>query len=288
MQVCSNIPEVREAIRAARRQGSRIGCVPTMGALHEGHLSLMAECRKHVDFVVATIFVNPSQFAPHEDLEQYPRPLESDLAKCEQAGVGLVFTPAKGDLYPEGFETWVMSDRMANILEGEFRPTHFRGVLTIVLKLLNILGPDVACFGDKDYQQQTLIRRMVADLNVPTEILVCPTVREPDGLAMSSRNAYLNVDERKTAGALFEALTLADELASTPSFSVAEAEKQMLQHLEGKDGVRVDYAVIRDPDTLEVLSEPSDEMVALIAAHVGQTRLIDHHMIRRNVRGTSH
>lgn len=275
MDVITEIDAIRGRIAAARQQGCRIGCVPTMGALHAGHLSLVAECRKRVDYTIATIFVNPTQFGPNEDLSKYPRPLEADLEACRGAGVDCVFLPATSSLYPAGFDTWVSVEKLSTILEGEFRPQHFRGVTTIVAKLFNIVQPDVACFGAKDYQQQTMIRRMVLDLNLPIEIVVCPTVREPDGLAMSSRNVYLSTEERQSSLALSQALHLAERMLWSGERDVATIEQAMLSHLASVSAVRPQYAVLRDPDTLEELEKMPSVVVALIAAFVGQTRLID-------------
>lgn len=280
MEVTSDINEVRRLVRAARQRGCQIGCVPTMGALHSGHISLVHECRKRVEYSVVTIFVNPTQFAPHEDLSRYPRPIEADLAACKAAGVDCVFTPEIGSLYSENFSTWVTVDGISSTLEGEFRPGHFRGVTTIVAKLFNIVQPDIACFGSKDFQQQAVIRKMVADLDMPIEVVVCKTIREPDGLAMSSRNVYLSAEERQTALALSRSLRLAESLLKSGYVDVAEAEARMRQELESTPGVDVQYAVIRDPATLQELKTKQTEMVALIAAFVGKTRLIDHMTIR--------
>lgn len=275
MLVTGEITEVRQAIADQRQQGCRIGCVPTMGALHAGHLSLVEECRKHVDYVLLTIFVNPTQFGEGEDLDKYPRPIEDDLAASRAAGVDAVFLPEIDSLYPEGFDSWVEIGAMSTILEGECRPSHFRGVTTIVAKLFNIVLPDVACFGAKDYQQQTIIRKMVRDLDFPIEIAICPTIREPDGLAMSSRNRYLSPQERNTALRLSEALRLAESCLQGGETSIENVEQKMLKHLQAGENVRPEYAVIRDPDSLERLTNPQFEMVALIAGYVGQTRLID-------------
>lgn len=279
MTVTGEIAELRSLVSTARQRGCRIGCVPTMGALHAGHLSLVEECRKHVDFVVTTIFVNPSQFAAGEDLEKYPRPVEADLQACAGAGVDIVYMPEIPSLYPPGYETWVSVDRLSTILEGAIRPTHFKGVTTIVLKLFNLVQPDVACFGAKDYQQQALIRRMVRDLNVPIEIIVCPTVRDPDGLAMSSRNVYLTPEERESALALSQALALAEERLRGGTREIATVERSMLDHMASFAGVTPQYAVLRDPDTLAELTLPQSAMVALVAAKVGETRLIDNRTI---------
>ncbi|WP_145370549.1 pantoate--beta-alanine ligase [Maioricimonas rarisocia] len=272
--------ELRTAVRRARSQGQRIGCVPTMGALHEGHVSLIRRAVEKCDFVVVWIFVNPTQFGEGEDLAKYPRPIDDDLKKCSEAGVRLVFMPTSEVIYPDGFSTWVEVSGLSDVLEGSSRPGHFRGVATVVLKLLNLIQPDVAFFGAKDYQQQTLIRRMVADLNLPVEIDVCPTVREEDGLAMSSRNAYLSAEERAAAVRLFEAMQMADARFREGATDVAAVQQEMWDHLNEPDLIEPDYAVIADPDTLELLTSPQSRMVTLIAARVGSTRLIDNQLIQ--------
>lgn len=279
MHALSTIADIRTAVAAARLAGQRIGCVPTMGALHAGHLSLIDEAHRRADFVIVTIFVNPSQFAPTEDLDQYPRPLEDDLSRCRHAGVQAVFVPEADALYPPQFETWVDLDHLPTILEGASRPGHFRGVATIVLKLFNIVQPDVACFGAKDYQQQTLIRRMCMDLNLPTEIAVCPIIRESDGLAMSSRNAYLSPEERTAALSISMVLHMAEELVDGGINDVREVESTMLAHLQATERVEPEYAVLRHPDTLRELTDVGSPMVALIAARVGKTRLIDNALL---------
>lgn len=274
--VTNDIGELRRMVASARGLGHRIGCVPTMGALHPGHMSLVGESRRRAGFHILTIFVNPTQFAPTEDLAKYPRPIEQDLQLCRQAGVNVVFMPEITSLYPPGYDTWVTVDGMSKVLEGEFRPTHFRGVTTIVLKLFNLVQPDVACFGAKDYQQQTILRKMVRDLDLPIEMAICPTIRETDGLAMSSRNVYLQGKDRQTALCLFQALELARlEVEERRERDLTKVQAAMRAHLESQPGVKVDYAVIADADTLEVLWEPRPKMVALIAARVGSTRLID-------------
>jgi len=273
------IEQLRLAVREARQVGKTIGCVPTMGALHDGHLSLVEAARRETDFVVVTIFVNPTQFGPNEDLAKYPRPLEADLAKCRAAGVDLVFNPDVETVYPSVDATFVEVPGLSEVLEGAHRPGHFRGVTTIVLKLFNMVLPDVAFFGQKDYQQQLLIRHLVDDLNVPVEIRTCPTVREPDGLAMSSRNAYLSPDERQTALALSQALKIAEQSVRDDGQSPAEARARMIEHLTATPGLALDYATVADAHSLEELNEASSEMVALIAARVGTTRLIDNQPI---------
>jgi pantoate--beta-alanine ligase len=246
-----------------------------MGALHDGHLSLVEAARRETDFVVVTIFVNPTQFGPNEDLAKYPRPLKADLEKCRSAGVDLVFNPAIDTVYPGGDATFVEVPGLSEVLEGAHRPGHFRGVTTVVLKLFNMVLPDVAFFGQKDYQQQLLIRHLVDDLNVPVEIRTCPTIREADGLAMSSRNAYLNAEERHTALALSQALKIAEQSLLNDGQTPAQARARMIEHLTSTPDLVLDYATIANAHSLEELDEASGEMVALIAARVGKTRLID-------------
>jgi len=274
MEVVRTIAEMRAYVSAAREQGRIIGCVPTMGALHAGHMSLVEACRKRVDDTVLTIFVNPTQFSPTEDLSRYPRPLEADLEACRRAGVNCVYLPEVASLYPPGDDTWVVVDALSRKLEGEFRPTHFRGVTTIVTKLFNIIQPDVACFGAKDYQQQALICRMVKDLHIPVEIVLCPTFREPDGLALSSRNVYLSAQERQTALIIFQTLNMAEKRLQAGA-AVTDVESAMWAQLQSTPDVSPQYAVIRHPETLDPVSTPVPEVIALIAAFVGQTRLID-------------
>ena len=284
MQVTADIVMVREAVAAARRDGRTIGCVPTMGALHAGHMSLVDEARQRTNYVAVTIFVNPTQFSPSEDLDQYPRPLDDDLKKCRDAGVDLVFTPDVPDLYPPGYQTYVTVEEVSQPLEGQRRPTHFRGVATIVLKLFHILQPDVACFGQKDFQQQALIRRMVEDLHVPVDIVVCPTMREADGLAMSSRNTYLSLTERESALVLSESLELAQTMIHGGEQDMTRVAAAMHKLMNDRAGVSVDYATIADPDSLEELSHFQQRMVALVAARVGTTRLIDNRLIAISTR----
>jgi pantoate--beta-alanine ligase len=250
-----------------------------MGALHAGHLSLVDAAREQTDFVVVTVFVNPSQFGLNEDYTRYPRPLEDDLICCSNAGVDLVFHPETQTVYPEDHATFVEIPNLSAVLEGHIRPTHFRGVTTVVLKLLNMVQPDVAFFGRKDYQQQLLIRRMVRDLNLPIEIHTCPTIREEDGLALSSRNAYLNDEDRQSALALPQSLRLACDQCKAGQ-TPAEARQGMLDYLNALPGLKLDYATIVDVETLEELDEPKLDMVALVAARVGPTRLIDNMLIR--------
>ena len=272
--------ETRRIVRAARQQGHTIGCVPTMGALHQGHVNLIETAREQCGFVVATIFVNPTQFGPEEDFARYPRTLNTDLELCRAAGANLVFTPPLSAMYTASAQTIVRVVRLSEILEGAHRPGHFDGVCTIVAKLFNVTEPDRAYFGQKDFQQQLIIRQMVTDLDKPVEIVTCPIIREPDGLAMSSRNRYLSVDERALALQLFQALKLAEELAGETVSSPQEIARQMTNHLNSFAGIDVQYAVVSDSATLELLTERSTRAVALIAARIGSTRLIDNQILR--------
>ncbi len=284
MIVVEQAADVRQAVRDARRRGQSIGCVPTMGALHAGHLSLIEAARRECRFVAVTIFVNPAQFGPGEDLARYPRPLEDDLALCRKSDVDLVFVPAVESIYPKDFGTWIDVEHLSQVLEGAFRPGHFRGVATVVLKLLNISEPDRAYFGRKDYQQQLLVRKMCRELDLPVEIRTCPTVREADGLALSSRNRYLNAADRKKSLALIESLREAERRLLAGARDVRAVCAEMRQRLEAVAGIAVDYATVADPQTLAELDEPLPEMVALVAARVGGTRLIDNLVIVREGR----
>ncbi len=262
-----------------RREGLRIGLVPTMGALHAGHLALVERSVSECDVSIATIFVNPTQFAPHEDLSRYPRTLDSDLDGLRSANCDLVFVPQNESLYPDGFSTYVEPPSVARPLEGVCRPGHYRGVCTIVLKLFGILPATVAYFGQKDYQQLTVIRHMVEDLNVNIQVQGCPTVREPDGLAMSSRNRYLNAAQRETALCLWQSLALVQQLVFGGERSVATLESVMHQQLIAGGVDRIDYARVVHQETLADLTELAPPAIALIAAHVGSTRLIDNLML---------
>ena len=278
-RLATTVAEIRSLVAEARRRGEQVGFVPTMGALHAGHVQLMKTAREECAFVVASIFVNPTQFAPHEDFHKYPRPLERDLAACRSADVAAVFHPVVETMYPPGASTFVEVPALAQTLEGTHRPTHFKGVATVVTQLFQIVQPDRAYFGQKDYQQQTLIRRMVRDLHIPIEIRVCPTVREPDGLAMSSRNVYLQGTDRQSALALSQALKLAREQLHQRNQDLPSIRQAMHALLSGTPGVVVDYATLIDPDSLAELAAVQPRMVAIIAARVGTTRLIDNEVI---------
>jgi pantoate--beta-alanine ligase len=250
-----------------------------MGALHAGHASLVSAARVECDVVVATIFVNPTQFGPHEDFQKYPRTLAADLEVLRDAGADLVFVPEADEIYRPGSSTSVDPPRVALPLEGECRPGHFRGVATVVLKLFLILPADVAYFGAKDYQQTLVVRHMVADLNVPIRVCVCPTVRETDGLALSSRNRYLTADERRQSLALSRGLRAAEALFRAGQREARVLEERIRDELSSAGIARIDYAAVADPDSLDRLARVGERAVALIAAHVGTTRLIDNLML---------
>jgi pantoate--beta-alanine ligase len=275
MKVIKAVAEMSAEAERLRREGKRISFVPTMGNLHEGHLSLMRMAKPMADVLVISIFVNPLQFEPGSDFNAYPRTFQEDLEKCEPVGVDIVFAPLESDLYPEEFQTTVEVKEISKGLCGDFRPGHFKGVATVVLKLFNIVKPNVAVFGEKDYQQLCVIRRMVRDLNLDIQIVGHPTVREADGLAMSSRNQYLSPDERKRATLLCKFLKEAKNL-----FDHGERRAQRLiatvQNGLAKDPrISVEYVSIRDRDTLKPLDTLDRPAVMALAVHIGETRLID-------------
>jgi pantoate--beta-alanine ligase len=273
--VVRTIDEVRAVVRQAREQSRHIGLVPTMGALHDGHMSLIRCAQSENDFTIVTIFVNPTQFGPHDDLARYPRPFQQDVERCRQAVVDLVFAPDASTIYPAGFVTYVEVEGMSTRLEGECRPGHFRGVATVVLKLFNIVQPDRAYFGQKDAQQARVIQQMVHDLNVPVTVQICPTVREPDGLAMSSRNQYLQPSDREQALALSRALLAAKALIDGGERDANSVRHKMRVVLESALGTPPDYAELVDPTTFEPVTQVNGPVLAVIAARVGSTRLID-------------
>lgn len=273
--VATDQQTLREQLAAARRAGKSVGLVPTMGALHEGHLSLVRRSVDECGFTVATIFVNPTQFGPQEDFSRYPRTLESDLAALREARTDLVFVPSADEMYPQGCSTSIDPPDVAKPLEGVCRPGHFRGVATIVLKLFHLIPADVAYFGQKDYQQCRVIEDMVRDLDVPIQIAICPIVREPDGLAMSSRNRYLSDEERQQALALVRSLQLARDMVARGDRECERIVGQMRATLAAAGISRVDYVAITHPTSLAEIPIVPDDAVALIAAHVGTTRLID-------------
>jgi pantoate--beta-alanine ligase len=271
------VEEVRQAVATAQARGLRVGLVPTMGALHDGHVRLIEHCRALTGSVVVSIFVNPTQFGPHEDFERYPRTLDDDLARC-RAAADWVFAPSATAVYPNGpHSTFVEVPGLSDVFEGASRPGHFRGVATVVLKLFEIVRPDLAVFGQKDYQQQLLIRRMVQDLHVPVEIVTVPTVREPDGLALSSRNRYLNPSERRAAVVLWRALGAARRAVTDGERDAKRVRQILRETLESEMSAKVDYAEVADAETLEPLDHlaPPRRGVALVAVWFGSTRLID-------------
>ncbi len=265
-----------DELRTARRllEGT-VGFVPTMGYLHEGHLSLVRRARAECDRVVVSIFVNPTQFGPNEDLARYPRDLKRDLTLLEKEEVDLVWTPTEDEMYPPGYATWVEVEGLTRPLEGAARPGHFRGVTTIVTKLFNAVQPHKAYFGQKDAQQALVIRRMTRDLNFPIEIVICPTVREADGLAMSSRNVYLNPQERQAATVLFRALTAAQEAYQRGERNADALRALMTQVITSEPLARLQYVSIADYDTLEELQTVTGKVLFSMAVFIGQTRLID-------------
>ncbi len=280
MAITESVSDLKAHVSVARQGGKTIGFVPTMGALHAGHVSLIERARSECETVVVSIFVNPTQFGPQEDFQRYPRPREVDLKMCLDAGADIVFYPTVEMMYPPGYKTFVEVEGLSRILEGAIRPGHFRGVATIVTKLFLIVGADKAYFGQKDYQQQLLIRVMADELNIPTEVITCPTLRDPDGMAMSSRNAYLSPAERQSGLCLSRALQRVSEMLSMGERNIATLQRTMYDVMQRDPGVIVDYAVIADPDTLAPLTSAAPEMVALVAARVGTTRLIDNMVLQ--------
>lgn len=276
MKFFKTIEETLGASRAMRRGGQRIGLVPTMGALHEGHLSLVRAARAGSDVVAASIFVNPTQFGPNEDLEKYPRSFERDCQMLEREGVDFVFAPSVEEMYPApGAVTWVTVEGLSEKLDGKSRPGHFRGVTTVVSRLFHITEPDRAFFGQKDAAQVAVIRRMVRDLNFAVEIVVCPIMREPDGLAMSSRNAYLSSEERKRALVLHRSLERVRGSVSSGERDAAKLMAAGREEISRESGVRLDYFEIVNPETLDPVLDVSGGALVAVAAYVGATRLID-------------
>lgn len=282
MEVTGKIATVRKRLAQARREGKRIGLVPTMGALHAGHMSLVNAAVEVCDYVVVSIFVNPSQFGPDEDLDEYPGDLEADSRLCAEAGVELVFAPDVGEMYPSGNMTWVNVEELTAELCGRFRPVHFRGVTTVCNKLFNIVRPDVAFFGQKDAQQAIVIKRMVADTNLPLEIEICPTVREEDGLAMSSRNKFLSKEQRQDALLLFKALTTGRQVILEGCRDSRQVIAAMNAVLEPSAECEVEYISIVDPETLAELETITERALIAVAAKVGTTRLIDNIIVDLN------
>jgi len=280
MKITKTVEEMRAASRALKASGRRVGFVPTMGALHEGHLSLVRSAGEHADAVVASIFVNPTQFGANEDLSRYPRPFERDRELLEREGVEVLFAPTVDVMYPKGAATFVTVEGLDGRLDGGSRPGHFRGVATVVTKLLHIVEPDVALFGQKDAAQHAVIRRMVRDLDLPVEIVIGPIVREADGLAMSSRNVYLSAEERKTALVLSRALQRVQELAGQSGASVPQLLAAAQAAFDEEPLVKVDYIAAVDPDELTAACDMKKPVLFAVAAWVGSTRLIDNVVLK--------
>lgn len=272
---------MRAASRTARQSGLRLGLVPTMGALHAGHLSLVRAARAACDAVAASIFVNPTQFGPNEDLASYPRSFERDRELLERERVDLLFAPSVEEMYPAGAVTWVTVEELSGKLDGRSRPGHFRGVTTVVAKLFHMVEPDLAFFGQKDAAQLAIIRRMVRDLNFPVEIVACPIVREPDGLAMSSRNAYLNAEQRKQALVLHRSLTRVQRLADAGERDAGKLRQAGREEFRSEPAVRLDYFEIVDSNRLDPVMDISHGALVAVAAYVGTTRLIDNILLEK-------
>jgi pantoate--beta-alanine ligase len=275
MKIYYTAEDMREACCGARSAGKRLGFVPTMGALHEGHLSLVRAARDRCDVVAASIFVNPTQFGPNEDLARYPRAFERDRELLEKEGVELLFAPSVEEMYPAGAVSWVTVEGLSDRLDGRSRPGHFRGVTTVVAKLFHVVEPDAAFFGQKDAAQVAIIRRMVCDLKFPIEIVACPIVREADGLAMSSRNAYLDLGQRRQATVLYRALMRVKECWEAGERDAARLVGVGCEEIAGEKSVRLDYFEIVDPDSLDPVEKVDNGALVAVAAFVGKTRLID-------------
>lgn len=273
MQIIQDISSTKSLCRSLKQEGT-LGFVPTMGYLHEGHLSLVKQSVKENPNTIVSIFVNPSQFGQNEDLDTYPRDLERDVALLKECGVEYVFNPNAQTIYPSGFDTWVVPEKLASVLCGKSRPGHFRGVATVVLKLLNITNPDHMYMGIKDYQQLRILKQMASDLHLDCDIVACPIVREADGLAMSSRNSYLNPDERKRALSLYHGLLRARELYEQGERDCGQIIKTIKSIIQ-ESGGRIDYIECVDPLTLQSISEAKDDTRMMLAVYFGKTRLID-------------
>jgi len=275
MKVTKTIKAVREQVSAACKEGKEIGLVPTMGAFHQGHISLIEKAVKDCDFVVVTIFVNPTQFGPGEDFEKYPRNFDADLEACQKAGVDLVFAPDVEQMYPTENLTWVNVEKLTEPLCGQSRPGHFRGVTTVCTKLFNIVQADIAFFGQKDAQQAIVIKRMVADLNMPLKIVICPTVRDTDGLALSSRNQYLTKQQRKDAALIYKSLQKCRKMIDAGITEGKEIITQMREVLNRAPSINIEYISIVDAETLQSLDHITGRILAAVAVKVGTARLID-------------
>ncbi len=279
MIICNSIADLRNHVDLARSAGQRIGLAPTMGYLHEGHLALIDQIKPHCNFTIASIFVNPKQFGPGEDIEKYPRDFERDQELLEQRGVDVCFYPDIDEVYPDDYLTYIQVEELGKVLCGRSRPTHFNGVTTIVAKLFLMSKCDVATFGQKDYQQALIIQRMVHDLNFDIELVICPIIREEDGLAMSSRNSYLSEDERKRAICLHEALKKAEQLLLNGEIHAARLREEMKSALLSTPEVGVDYLEVVDAETLQSIDKVVKRTLLAGAIWLGKTRLIDNILI---------
>ena len=279
IRLVETIKDVRSFVEAVRKRGETIGFVPTMGAFHLGHLSLMRQAKKETDAVVVSIFVNPLQFAAGEDYDRYPRQMAKDLRMAESERVEVLLAPSVAEMYPKGFATYIDQNDLPTKLCGEFRPDHFRGVMSVVAKLFNIVKPDVAFFGQKDFQQYLLIRRMATDLNLDVDVRVLPTVREEDGLAMSSRNIYLGPKQRKDAICLYRALQRAEELIGSGESGAVKVASEMKRVILRVKGARIDYIAVVNSDTLEPVKEIKGKTLIAAAVRIGKARLIDNILI---------
>ena len=279
VQLIHSISETRAAIRESLARGEKIGFVPTMGALHRGHLSLVEASLEECDRTVVSIFVNPTQFEPSEDLDRYPRTLEEDVRLLEKMGCWLVFAPSTEEMYGDGIETTIDVGAVTQPWEGAARPNHFQGVATVVLKLFQIVPAERAYFGQKDYQQTLVVKQMVSDLSLPIEICVRPTMREPDGLAMSSRNAYLNPQQREQAASLWQALLLAEKLHESGERNSDIILRKMREQLQGCESLKLEYLAILKEGTVFETNRVEGRCVVVLAARLGETRLIDNHII---------
>ena len=279
MKLAKTIRSVRALVQTARSRNQKIGLVPTMGAFHPGHISLIETAVKECDFVVVSIFVNPTQFGPAEDFKKYPRSLDTDLETCRKIGVDVVFAPSTEQMYPVQNLTWVNVEKLTESLCGQFRPEHFRGVTTVCAKLFNIIAPDIAFFGQKDAQQAVVIKRMVADLNMPLRIVVCPIVRGPDGLALSSRNQYLTEQQKKDATLIYSSLQKCREMVEAGIEDCTKIIAQMREVLNQAPSINIEYISIVDAETLQSLSHITGRILAAVAVKIGTARLIDNILV---------
>jgi pantoate--beta-alanine ligase len=275
MKIIKSIQTMQKTSLELKRQGKKIGLVPTMGALHEGHLSLVTRAKKLADVVVVSIYVNPAQFAPGEDLNKYPRTFKEDRKKLQELGVDYIFYPSDELMYPPGYETFIELEKLPRVLEGEFRPTHFRGVATIVAKLFNIVQPDIAVFGRKDYQQSVIIKKMAKDLNIPVKVIAAPIVREKSGLALSSRNRYFSEEQKARAAVLYNGLMLARRMIDNGVRDASKIRLAMRRLIDKTSGTKVDYIAITDDAELKPLKKLSGKFTISLAVWLDEVRLID-------------